>query len=187
MHNNANIIDKAARIAVMAHKDQIRKGDNLPYIIHPFMVTLKLQKYNFSDTIIAAALVHDVIEDSDYPAEKLKEELGDDVLEIVKAVTNDDSLIWEEKKKKYIETVRNGPEGAKAVAVADKIHNLESLFMAYESQGPAIWKKFNRGKDKKIWFETLVLKMLKETWKHPLISEYENLIEREKELNENEE
>jgi hypothetical protein len=62
------------------------------------------------------------------------------VLGIVKAVTNDDSLSWEEKKKKYVETVRNDPEGAKAVAVADKTHNLESLLIAYAEQGPELWK-----------------------------------------------
>jgi len=146
------------------------------------MVALKLQKYNFSDEIIAAALTHDILEDTDYPQDKLKEELGEDVLEIVKAVTNDDSLPWEEKKEKYVETVKNGPLGAKAVALADKIHNLESLLIAYEEQGSEMWKKFNRGKDQKIWFEKKVLQMLKETWDHPLISEYEKLIEIEKTL-----
>ncbi len=172
-----NKIDKALRIAVEAHKGQIRKGDGSPYITHPLMVAFKLQKYNFPNEVIAAALTHDVLEDTDYPEEKLKEELGDEVLEIVKAVTNDDSLEWEEKKKQYIETVRKGPEGAKAVCIADKIHNLESLLAAYKEQGPDLFNKFNRGRKEKIWFETEVLKMAKETWQHPLVDEYEKLIE----------
>ena len=163
-------------------KDQTRKGDDLPYIIHPFMVAIKLAKHSFPDTVIAAALTHDVLEDTEYPEDKLKNELGEEVLEIVKAVTNDGSLPWEEKKKKYIETVRAGSDGAKAVAVADKIHNLESLLLAYSEQGPELWKKFNRGKEQKLWFENEVLKMLKETWKHSLIEEYEKLLEQEKEL-----
>jgi len=183
MENNSdNIIEKAVRVSVAAHKDQIRKGDDSPYIIHPFMVALKLAKYNFSDIVIAAALTHDVLEDTEFPEDKLKEELGVEVLEIVKAVTNDDSLEWEEKKKKYVESVRNGPDAAKAVAVADKIHNLESLLIAHSEQGAALWKKFNRGKEKKLWFENEVLKMLKETWDHPLIQEYEQLLNQEKEL-----
>lgn len=179
---NNNLIEKAIRISVLAHRDQARKGDGLPYIIHPFAVALKLAKHNFSDAVIAAALTHDVLEDTDYPEEKLKEELNEEVLEIVRAVTNDDSLPWEEKKKKYIETVRKGPEGAKAVALADKIHNLESLLAAYAEQGPEIWKRFNRGREQKLWFENEVLKMLKETWQHPLIEEYEGLLEKEREL-----
>jgi (p)ppGpp synthase/HD superfamily hydrolase len=177
-----NVIEKAIRISVEAHQNQKRKGDDLPYIIHPVMVALKLVKHNFPDKVIAAALTHDVLEDTDYPEEKLRKELGDEVLKIIKAVTNDDSLPWEEKKKKYVESVRNGSEGAKAVAVADKIHNLESLLIAYEKQGPELWKRFNRGKEQKIWFENEVLKMLKGTWQHPLIDEYENLLEQEKDL-----
>lgn len=177
-----NIIEKAVRVSVAAHKDQIRKGDGLPYIIHPFMVALKLAKHNFPDIVIAAALAHDILEETKFSEEKLKDELGKEVLEIVKSITNDDSLPWEEKKKKYVETVRAGSEGAKAVAVADKIHNLESLLSAHAEQGHEVWKKFNRGREKKIWFENEVLKMLKETWQHPLIEEYEKLLEQEKKL-----
>lgn len=79
--------------------------------------------------------------------------------------------------------MRAGSDGAKAVALADKIHNLESLFIAYTEQGSIIWKRFNRGKDKKIWFEEEVLKMLKKTWEHPLIADYEKLLNKERKLN----
>ena len=74
--------------------------------------------------------------------------------------------------------MRAGSEGARAVAVSDKIHNLESLLLAYEEHGPALWKRFNRGRDKKLWFEKAMLQMLKESWRHPLIDEYERLIEK---------
>lgn len=173
-----NLVEKAARVAAHAHWTQKRKGDDLPYIIHPVMVAVKLIKHTFPDAVIAAALTHDVLEDTDYPEAKMRAELGDDVLHIVKTVTHDRSLPWEEKKKKYIETVRAGSEGARAVAVSDKIHNLESLLLAYEDQGPALWKRFNRGRDKKLWFEKAMLQMLKESWRHPLIDEYERLIEK---------
>jgi len=174
-----NLIEKATRIAVMAHQNQTRKGDNLPYIIHPFMVAMKLLKYGFSEETVAAALVHDVLEDTDFPEKELEKQLGNKILKIVKSVTNDETLVWEEKKKKYIETVRKGSIESKAVAVADKIHNLESLLAAYEQQGPKIWQKFNRGKEQKVWFEKEMLKMLKETWQHPLIDEYEAFLKKE--------
>ncbi len=179
---NPNIVEKAMRIAVRAHTGQTRKDSDLPYISHPFMVALTLMKYDFPDTVIAAALVHDVLEDTDFPPEKLREELGEEVFALVQSLTNDDALSWEEKKKKYIETVRNGPEGAKAISVADKIHNAESLLIAHAAQGPAIWEHFNRGKEKKMWFEEEMLKMLKETWQHPLVDEYERLVAKMKNL-----
>ncbi len=177
-----NLIEKAIRIAASAHFNQTRKADGMLYITHPIAVALKLAKQGFSDTVIAAALVHDVLEDTDYSADKLKKELGNEVFKIVKAVTNDKSLEWEDKKIKYIEIVRNGTEEAKAVAVADKIHNIESLMIVHAKDGPKIWKRFNRGKEKKIWFEKNFLEMIKETWKHPLVEEYEKLIRKEEEL-----
>lgn len=177
-----SLIEKAIRIAASAHFGQTRKADGMPFITHPIAVALKLAKHGFPDIVVAAALVHDVLEDTDYPTDKLKEELGNKAFEIVKTVTNDKSLEWEEKKIKYIENVRKGPEEAKAVAVADKIHNIESLMIVYAKDGPEIWKRFNRGKDKKVWFEKNFLKMIKETWKHPLVKEYEELIKKEEKL-----
>ena len=96
------------------------------------MVALKLTKHNFSDTVIVVALTHDILNYTDFGEGKLKEELGSEVLEIVKVTTNDDSSPWEERKKKYVETVRNGSEGVKAVTVADKIHTLKSLVIDHK-------------------------------------------------------
>ena len=172
-----SLLETATRIAVRAHATQKRKDGDLPYITHPFMVALKLAKYNFPDEVIAAALVHDVLEDTDFGEENLHAAVGDTVFEIVKAVTNDDTLVWEEARLKYIETVRNGPEGAKAVSTADKVHNMESLLISYGEQGPKIWTYFTREKKIKLWFEEEMLKMLRETWQHPLVDEYARLLE----------
>lgn len=172
-----SLIERALRIAALAHKDQVRKEGNTPYIVHPVMVALDLKTRGFSDEIVAAALVHDVLEDTDFSEEQLESELGSSVMEIVRAVTNDDSLSWEQKKLHYIETVRSGSEGAKAVATADKVHNAKSLLAAHKQQGEALWSHFKAGKEMKIWFEKAMLEMLKETWENPLVSEYESLVE----------
>src|SRR3989344_1007289 len=93
-----SLIEKAARIALEAHSRQKRKDDGSPYIIHPFMVALKLVKNGFSDETVAAALVHDVLEDTKVSEETLQKELGNSVLNIIKVVTEDKSLPWEEIK-----------------------------------------------------------------------------------------
>ena len=97
-----NIIEQAARVCVQAHGGQVRKGDGQPYLVHPVMVALKLAQHGFPDAVIAAVLVHDVLEDTDYPEERFRAELGDEVYTIVKAVTHNESLPWEEKKMQYI-------------------------------------------------------------------------------------
>ncbi|HWH07267.1 MAG TPA: HD domain-containing protein [Candidatus Paceibacterota bacterium] len=172
------LIEKALRIAVTAHAGQVRKEGNIPYIVHPVMVAHALAVRGFEDTVVAAALVHDVLEDTEFTEEALVQELGEAVHAIVRAVTNDDSLSWEEKKRAYIESVRLGPDGAKAVATADKIHNAESLIRAHEELGSALWEKFNASKEQKLWFEEAMLAMLEETWSDPLIEEYRVLVAR---------
>jgi (p)ppGpp synthase/HD superfamily hydrolase len=166
------------RTAVRAHQGQTRKDGDLPYISHPCMVALILMRHGFPDTVIAAALLHDTVEDTPVTPEDLLREFGEEVAAIVASVTNDDALSWEEKKKKYIETVRAGSIAAKAVATADKIHNAESLIAAHAEQGTDVWKHFNTGREKKLWFEKAMLAMLKETWQHPLVDEYAALVER---------
>lgn len=187
MNRQINLIEKAARIAAAAHSQQKRKVDDSPYVVHPFMVAMKLAGYGFSDKVIAAALVHDVLEDTSFSAEELRRQLGDEVWDIIKIVAEDKKnadLAWEERKQGYIEAVRAGSEESKAVSLADKIHNLENLLANYEKFGPGIWEKFNRGKKEKLWFEEEMLKVFKETWRHPMISEYEELISQERGLSE---
>ncbi len=172
-----DIVENAARIAVVAHKNQTRKDGDIPYVVHPFMVALTLARHGFPNEVVAAALVHDVLEDTDFPEEELKAAIGDTAFAIVKAVTNEPGLPWEEQRSKYVETVRTGPEGAKAVSLADKLHNMKNLHEAHEVHGVALWTMFSRGKDKKIWFEEMMISMLREAWDHPLIDDYEKLVE----------
>jgi (p)ppGpp synthase/HD superfamily hydrolase len=176
MNPDNSLLDLATRMAVAGHATQVRKDDNSPYIVHPMMVALLLAKYGYTDAVLAAGITHDLIEDTDCTPEELRAALGDEVADIVAAVTNDDSLGWEEKKKKYIETVRAGSEGAKAVATADKIHNAESLIRAHARLGTELWTHFNAGREKKLWFENAMLGMLQESWKNPLVDEYAVLV-----------
>ena len=174
--------EKALALATRAHEGQLRK-DGPPYITHPSAVADLLRGYGFSDEVLAAAYVHDVLEDTTMSEAQLRTELGDAVVDIVKTVTEDKSLAWEERKQRYIDAVRLGSDGAKAVCAADKVHNMRSLLALYAQRGPeGTWKIFNRGKEQKLWFETTMLAMLQETWPHPLVEEYAALVEQMKRL-----
>jgi guanosine-3',5'-bis(diphosphate) 3'-pyrophosphohydrolase len=177
-----NLIQAAADLALKAHEGQTRKESKVPYIVHPIAVALILAKYGFSEEVIAAALVHDVVEDTSVTQEELRETLGDAVANLVASVTHDSSLSWEEKKLGYIESVRSASDDVKAIATADKIANAGSLLQAYEDMGSEVWGLFNAGKDKKIWFEEAMLEMLRDTWNHPLVQEYEEYVFKMKQL-----
>lgn len=174
------LIEKALTIAAQAHANQVRKHDGSPYIVHPIMVSRILEEYGFDEEVVVAGLVHDVLEDSSITEAELRAELEDRVVDAVTAVTEDKSLPWEERKEKYVLAVAASGEDARAVSLADKVHNARNLTEHYKLVGPDIWNNFNRGKDKKIWFEELVLSSLQKTWQHPLLDEYAALIEKMK-------
>jgi (p)ppGpp synthase/HD superfamily hydrolase len=136
-----------------------------------------LQEHNFAEEIVAAGLVHDVLEDTDMNKEQLVQELGQTVADIVDGVSEDTSLEWEERKALYATTVAKSSEGVRAVSIADKIHNAESIITDYESKGPAVWTVFNRGKEKKLWFEELVYAEVSKVWQHPLLDRYRTAID----------
>lgn len=160
-----------------AHAGQVRKTDNSPYFVHPIMVALKLAKYKFPDEVIAAGLLHDVLEDTKFPASRIKKEVGIKVLQMVQALSEDKALPnWEERKIKYLNQVAKSSLAIKAVSLADKIHNLESILDGYAVMGKKLWSKFTRGKEQKIKMEKTLLKMFKKNWRHPLINEYAKLI-----------
>lgn len=176
------LLDAATRMAVLGHASQVRKDDNSPYIVHPFMVALLLKDHGFRDEVVAAGLVHDLVEDTIYTNEDIRHVLGDEVADLVAEVTHNDSLSWEDKKCTYIKTVRAASVEAKAIATADKIHNAESLLVSYEREGPKLWTYFSAGREKKLWFEKSMLSMLKDSWDHPLVTKYEELVKKMQKL-----
>ncbi len=171
-----DLITKATELAYRAHEGQVRKTDGVPYITHPVAVAEILKQHGFSEVVIAAALVHDVLEDTSVTQAELETELGGDVVSIVKAVSEDKSLVWEVRKEAYIDSVVAASEDVKAISVADKIHNARSLIACYAVHGEATWSKFNRGRAQKIWFERTLCNRLSVVWQHPLLDEYRELV-----------
>ena len=173
-----NLIETAMRIAVVAHKDQVRKTDGSPYVVHPIMVGYMIEKYGFPQEVVAAAITHDVLEDTTMTETSLQDELGGTVAAIVKAVSEDKALEWEERKKRYIETVVHGGEHVWAVSAADKIHNSLSLIDAHQILGSEVWTKFRRNKQESLWFLRTLCNRLKEVWIHPILVEFESVVAR---------
>lgn len=171
-----DLIEKATFIAAVAHKNQVRKSDGSLYIVHPLMVARIVASHNFPDVVVAAALVHDVLEDSDITELELRRHLGNVVVDIVTRVSEDKALPWQERKQRYIDLVSQSDAYTKAVSVADKIHNARSLLDAHTIQGALVWEKFNQGRDLKMWFERTLCTQLQQSWQHPLLDEYTTLV-----------
>jgi len=149
-------LEWAIRVAADAHKQQVRKATQTPYIIHPFSVMLLAQQTTNDEDTLIACLFHDILEDvSEYYSEtQMQKDFGDRVVEIVKGVTKDDSLSdWKERSDAYLAHLEHEALNESIiVSIADKTHNLLSTLNDYELLGDGVWSKFNAGKDSQLWW-----------------------------------
>lgn len=173
---NTSLIDVAIEFAATAHQSQYRKGTGIPYISHPFGVAMLLSSYNYSEEIIIAALLHDVLEDTATTEQQLNDQFGPEVTYIVVACSEPDkSLSWEERKTHTIESLPYFPLEVRLVACADKLHNLRSMKREFEMTGPAFWSRFKRGEKEQAWYYKSLAEAFakpEDHTSHPLFAEF---------------
>ena len=157
-----DIKEKAKKFAIEAHKGQIRKSEpDKPKVMHPIAVGNLLEEYGFDDDVIAAGYLHDVVEDTKYTIEDIENEFGKDIRNLVEGATEPDkSLSWEERRLHTIRTVKDLPLKNKMLICADKINNLEDLFITFEKNGVRDFSSFNAGEEKIKWYYTNIYKSL---------------------------
>jgi Guanosine polyphosphate pyrophosphohydrolases/synthetases len=91
-------IQRAIIFATMKHREQKRKGTDIPYIVHPMECMQILSACGCPDNVIIAGILHDTLEDTDTTPQEILENFGKDVLEIVQNESEDKSKTWKEKK-----------------------------------------------------------------------------------------
>lgn len=193
-----SIISKALVFAMKAHGNKVRKGDGKPYIIHTIEVALIVAKVINNDYVIAAALLHDTVEDTETTLSEIEKEFGYTTKKIVEDVTEKDkSLPWRERKLAAIEHIKEMEEWSLIVKTADKLQNLRSLYSAIIQNGAQVLDKFNASFDEmlevdKIVYQELVANFNKfEKWKDnsllpelkEAIDDFEKAIERSNLIN----
>lgn len=154
-------LEKAIRIATIAHKEQKRKGSDTPYIIHPYSVMCIAATATQDEDILIACLFHDILEDvSDkYPRERMVNDFGERVASIVDGVTKDDKLPdWQSRAEAYLEHLeQNASDESVIVSCADKTHNLMTMLTDYTEVGDDLWKQFKVGAERQLWwYESLL-------------------------------
>ncbi|RWZ52192.1 bifunctional (p)ppGpp synthetase/guanosine-3',5'-bis(diphosphate) 3'-pyrophosphohydrolase [Halobacillus fulvus] len=155
------MIEKAKSFATKAHAGQKRKKSDADYIVHPIRVAERLERAGYGEAVICAGYLHDVVEDTSYNIEDIRREFGEDVARIVQAHTEDKTKSWKERKQHTIDVVRNGSKEVKALIVADKLDNLESLQADLAEEGKAVWNGFNAGYEKQKWYNESVVESMK--------------------------
>jgi (p)ppGpp synthase/HD superfamily hydrolase len=127
-----------------AHRGQVRNGSGgMPYVEHPVAVAALLDEGGYDEEAVAAALLHDVVEDSDTSLDELRELFGEKVAGYVGALTDDESIdSYRARKAEHRERVAAAAPEALAIYAADKLTNASTLREAYEAEGDSIRGEF---------------------------------------------
>ena len=147
-------LQAAFRLAARAHRGQVRKGTTIPYISHPMAVASLVLEDGGDEDEAVAALLHDVVEDSDVTVAEVAAGFGERVAAIVEACTDAFTTPkppWRERKERYLARLPSHPE-AWRVSLADKLHNSRTILADLHRDGVATLDRFNGGRDGTLWY-----------------------------------
>lgn len=154
-----DIVDKAIILAVKAHSGAVRKGTKLPYIVHPVEACSIAASITDDKEIIAAAVLHDVIEDSDYTKEDLLKEFGERVTNLVCSDTEDKmrnipaEKSWKLRKQATLDSLDKSTKEEQIICLADKLSNMRAIYRDYNRLGDKLWERFNqKDKNEHLWY-----------------------------------
>jgi guanosine-3',5'-bis(diphosphate) 3'-pyrophosphohydrolase len=180
---NTTRLLRAFEFSARAHDQQKRMHpENTPYISHPYAVAMILSKAGYSEDVVIAGLLHDVIEDTTFLAHQIQEEFGDKVLSLVLDVTEDKELPYRERKQGYIDHLKVASEEACAISAADLLANRGNTLLALQ-EGREFWKVLNhKSADEMIAKDMERIGIIKSKVNNVLTEELEQVIEEIKEL-----
>lgn len=137
--------DKAVKFAVEAHQGTERRGKGYPYIVHPMEAAAIVATISNDQELLAAAILHDTVEDTDVTIEQIREQFGDRVAELVQHETAplDENMTWREKKTVQVHQLVSAPYDSKVVALGDKLSNMYGIAIDYRRVGDEVWKLFH--------------------------------------------
>jgi len=143
----------ALRFACEQHAEQTRKGHRPePFVLHPLRVARRLLAHDLDDPeLISAALLHDVLEDTDCPPEEIEQRFGPEVLHIVRELTDDKELLKSLRKQYQVERANLLGLKARLIRIADKTDNVADLV----EDPPAGWS-LHRRRDYVAWARRVV-------------------------------
>lgn len=150
-------MDTALALAARAHRDQLRKGTDVPYIAHPFHVALLLQKAGAPEDVVLAGVLHDTLEDTQLKRAEIAQGVGEGVAVLVEELTQQGEdpaagRTWRMARQAALEHLKGVSHDVALLKCADTLHNTSSLEQAVRAHGPEAWTRFKRGPEEQLWY-----------------------------------
>ena len=183
---DTTLVDAAIRFAVDAHAGTERRGKGFPYVIHVLEAMSIVATMTSDPELLAAAALHDTVEDTDVTLDRIREVFGARVASLVETETDiqlsEDGRqnSWRERKQAAIDRLAATSREAKMVALGDKLSNMRAIARDYRVKGDALWHIFHApgGRADHAWHYRGLASSLSELSDTDAYREFTDLIER---------
>lgn len=187
MANNpldTELLDRAIVFAVKAHSGTERRGKGFPYIVHPMEAVAIVATMTSDQELLAAAALHDTIEDTEVTVEDLRAEFGERIASLVasesdsihEGISEEES--WHRRKKEGIDRLRSASREVKIVALGDKLSNMRAIARDYAELGESLWTIFHaKEPEEHAWRYRSLADALRKLEGTAAFTEFESLIE----------
>ena len=145
------LVSEAIAFAVKAHDGMRRNKSQAPYILHPMEAAVIVGTMTDDQDLIAAAVLHDVVEDADISIEEIEQRFGKRVRELVGSETEDKradlppAQTWRIRKEESLAVLKNTDDiGVLMVWLGDKLANMRAIYRDFKEEGHAMWQRFNQ-------------------------------------------
>ena len=146
---NTELLDRAIIFAVHAHAGTERRGKGYPYIVHPMEAVEIVATMTADQELLAAAALHDTVEDTEVTVEQLRIEFGERIASLVADESDvmpegmSEESSWHQRKQAAIDRLSKASHDAKVVALGDKLSNMRAIARDYAEIGDALWSRFH--------------------------------------------
>ena len=181
---NTELLDRAIIYAVGAHAGTERRGKHFPYIVHPMEAMAVVATLTDDQELLAAAALHDVVEDTEITVEEIRAAFGDRIADLVAAESDDmedgvsEEDSWRSRKQAAIDRLAKAPLDVKMVAMGDKLSNTRAIARDYAFQGDELWNLFHvKDRASHEWHYRGLADSLRALSGTPAFTEFEQLID----------
>ena len=180
---NAKLRTLAIDFAARAHEGQTRKGSRTPYIVHPMEAMAIAATMTDDAEVLAAAALHDVVEDCGVSEAEIRRLFGERVAKMVMFETErkepDAAATWQKRKLRTVNRLRAADRSGLILTLADKLSNLRAIDRDLRALGPALWQRFNQtNPSMHRWYYASICESLRELEDTAAWQEYSALIVR---------
>ena len=179
------LVSRAIEFAVEVHDGMRRKKVDVPYILHPLEAAVIVGTMTADQEIIAGAVLHDVVEDTDVTIDEIEEKFGKRVRDLVESETENKradipaSETWRIRKEESLQVLRDTDDiGVLMIWLGDKLANIRSIYRELQKDGNAMWEKFNqKNVNEHAWYYSSIVQLTERLSHTSAWIEFKTLVE----------